>query len=183
MLSLLRNPITLAGILAFASALGACTGSQFVDFGSAGTNLLPRVDKLARPDWLTYSGGKEEFTLRPITAADLVSPEGQCAMAAPQAAPPPGPDPGSDPVGAPTVPGGIALQMTECDVVLRAGAPDQVQIGGDERGQRAVVITYIRGSRPGIYRFAGGRLQSVERAPGPPPAAKQKAKAKKKKST
>ncbi len=63
--------------------------------------------------------------------------------------------------------GGIALQMTECDVVRRAGAPEQVQIGTNERGERTAVITYIRGSRPGIYHFAAGRLTSIERAPEP----------------
>jgi hypothetical protein len=60
--------------------------------------------------------------------------------------------------------------MTECDVVRRAGAPEQLQVGADERGERAVVITYIRGPRPGIYRFAAGRLTSIERAPEPPPS-------------
>lgn len=173
MLRLLRNPIIFAGVAVIASAVGACTSNQLVELGGAGTNLLPRVDQLARPDWLTYSGAKDEFALRPVTAADLVSPEGQCAMIAAESGPPPGPE------GAATVPGGIALQMTECDVVRRAGAPDQVQIGGDERGERAVVITYVRGARPGVYRFAGGRLQSVERVPGPPPSVKQKGKAKK----
>ena len=39
---------------------------------------------LSRPDWLTYSGGKNEFALRPVTAADLVSADGQCAMPPPQ---------------------------------------------------------------------------------------------------
>ena len=51
-------------------------------------NLLPQSSDLSRPDWLTYSGGKDEFALRPVTAADLVSAEGQCAMAAAGAATP-----------------------------------------------------------------------------------------------
>jgi hypothetical protein len=68
------------------------------------------------------------------------------------------------------VSGGIALQMTECDVVRRAGAPEQLQIGADERGERSVVITYVRGPRPGIYRFSAGRLASIERAPDAPGA-------------
>jgi hypothetical protein len=78
------------------------------------------------------------------------------------------------------LPGGIALQMTECDVVRRGGAPEQLQIGADERGDRSVVITYIRGPRPGVYRFTAGRLTSIERAPEAPGAkAKPKAKPKK----
>ena len=32
-------------------------------------------------------------------------------------------------------------------------------------------LTYIRGARPGIYRFTAGRLTSIERAPEPPGAA------------
>jgi hypothetical protein len=33
-----------------------------------------------------------------------------------------------------------------------------------------VVLSYLRGSAAGVYRFVGGRLVSIERAPGPPPA-------------
>jgi hypothetical protein len=80
----------------------------------------------------------------------------------------------------PAVQGGVALQMTECDVVRRAGAPERVELGANERGERAVVLTYARGPRPGVYRFAGGRLYSIERGPEPPaPARQQKAAAKK----
>src|SRR5262249_38174412 len=68
------------------------------------------------------------------------------------------------------VSGGIALQMTECDVVRRAGPVEKIDIGSDERGERAVTLTYLRGPWPGGYRFAGGRLVSIERGPGPPPA-------------
>jgi hypothetical protein len=65
------------------------------------------------------------------------------------------------------VQGGIALQMTECEVVARAGAPDNIEFGNGQRGGRAVVLTYLHGARPGIYRFSGGRLYSIERAPEP----------------
>ena len=60
-------------------------------------------------------------------------------------------------------PSGIALQMTECEVVRVAGYTDRVEIGGNERGQRSVTLTYMSGPRPGIYRFLGGRLASMER--------------------
>src|SRR5207253_3057273 len=40
----------------------------------------------------------------------------------------------------------------------------------DDRGERVVTLTYLRGAWPGVYRFAGGRLVSIERAPAPPPA-------------
>ena len=171
----LSSPRIIATVAMLAAAAGGC--AQLSDVGSV--NLIPSVGNLSRPDWLTYSGAKDEFALRPITAADLVSAEGQCAMAAAEA--PPTPDTASDGMQqASLLPGGIALQMTECDVVRRAGAPEQIQIA-DERGERSVVITYIRGPRPGIYRFAAGRLASIERAPEAPGAkAAPKAKSSKK---
>jgi hypothetical protein len=64
-------------------------------------------------------------------------------------------------------PSGIALQMTECEVVRVAGNTDRVEIGGNERGQRSVTLTYMGGPRPGIYRFLGGRLASMERVAEP----------------
>ena len=69
--------------------------------------------------------------------------------------------------------------MTECDVVRRAGAPDNIQVGSNERGERETVLTYARGTRPGLYRFAAGRLYSIEGVaapPAPPPTAKKGAK-------
>jgi hypothetical protein len=89
------------------------------------------------------------------------------------------PDPQGD---LPLTPGGIALQMSECEVARRAGPPERLEFGNTGRGERAVTFTYIRGSRPGIYRFAGGRLYSIERAPeAAQPTAKSKAKPAKKK--
>jgi hypothetical protein len=69
-------------------------------------------------------------------------------------------------------PSGIALQMTECEVVRVAGNTDRVEIGGNERGQRNVTLTYMSGPRPGIYRFVGGRLASMERVDVPVQAKK-----------
>ena len=60
--------------------------------------------------------------------------------------------------------------MTECDVVRRAGQAEKVDFGVNDRGERTVTLTYVRGPSPGIYRFAGGRLASIEGAPAPPPA-------------
>ena len=144
-------------VLATGLALvGACSSDSI-----SSINIIPKPD--LKPDWLSYSGGKEEFGLRPVGAEDLIRPEGQCANAAsgPAAA-------GADeaPVAGAPASGGISLQMTECDVVRRAGAPERVEFGTNERGERTVVLTYVRGSRPAIYRFASGRLFSIERAPG-----------------
>jgi hypothetical protein len=63
-------------------------------------------------------------------------------------------------------PSGIALQMTECQVVSVAGYTDRVEIGSD-RGQRSVTLTYLTGERPGIYRFINGRLASMDRVAEP----------------
>jgi hypothetical protein len=74
------------------------------------------------------------------------------------------------PAGTPLIAGGVGLQMTECDVVNRIGPPERVEIGQNERSERTATLTYIRGARPGIYGFVGGRLATIERAPEPPPA-------------
>ena len=85
--------------------------------------------------------------------------------------------------GGPAVVGGIALGMTECDVVRRAGLPGNINIGAGNKGERKVVLTYLAGTWPGIYTFDAGRLKVVDRAPVPEtpvkPAKKQKQKAKK----
>jgi hypothetical protein len=169
---LVRHAATFAAVAVLAAAAGACAPGSLGEIGSI--NLIPRASEVTRPDWLTYSGGREQFELRPATAADFVNADGQCASGA-EAAPAPEPSPdGSIPMQS----GGIALQMTECEVVRRAGAPAQVQIG-DERGERTTMMTYIHGPRPGIYRFTAGRLSSIERGPEAPAKAAPKAKAKK----
>jgi hypothetical protein len=68
--------------------------------------------------------------------------------------------------------GGIALGMTECQVVRRAGHPDQVTIGGGEHGARKVVVAYAAGPWPGVYTFLGGRLKVVDALPEQPKPAK-----------
>jgi hypothetical protein len=90
---------------------------------------------------------------------------------------------GAMPTG-PAVLGGVALGMTECQVVRRAGAPSNVAIGGDGRGERKVVLSYLAGTWPGIYHFQSGRLQEIDAAPEQPkPVAKTKAKVKVKAKT
>jgi hypothetical protein len=163
---------TLLGALALAAlgpVIAGCSGD-----GLSGINVIPKTSEVMRPDWLSYSGGKEEFSLRPTGPADLVGPEGQCSGAAE-------PDPNAEPGTLPTPnQGGISLQMTECEVVRRAGTPERVEFGSTQGGERSVVLTYSRGVRPGIYRFAGGRLVSIERGPEPAAPARQKAAPKKK---
>jgi hypothetical protein len=114
---------------------------------------------------------------KPITTDDLVSAEGYCAGMAPPggsnalaegaAASPP-----------PSTTGTVALGHTECDVVRGIGTPGSVNLSNNERGDRVAVITYQQGQRAGIYTFTGGRLSSIERAPGavvqPKPARSKK---------
>jgi hypothetical protein len=105
---------------------------------------------------------------RPVGTADLISAEGYCAgMAAPADA--------NAMTSSPQAPAealqggaGIAIGRTECDVARAAGNPDNVAITS-EGGRRMTVLTYVRGPRPGIYRFADGRMVSMERGAEPEP--------------
>ena len=162
---MIGRPKILVTVAMLAATVGGCGSTQLSDVASV--NLVPKVTSLSRPDWLTYSGSKDETSLRPVTPADLVTEGGQCAMTAGEAQTTSDDGMQQQPALAS---GGIALQMTECDVVRRAGAPEQLQIGANERGERSVVLTYIRGPRPGIYHFAAGRLAAIERAPDAPGA-------------
>jgi hypothetical protein len=97
---------------------------------------------------------------------------GQPAAAAPSALPP----------QVRTGPTGIALQMTECQVMGVVGYTDRFEIGGGPGGQRLVTLTYLTGERPGIYRFVNGRLNSMERVAEPPQPKKPARTAKAKKA-
>jgi hypothetical protein len=150
-----RYYVGITALLGLAPCLGACSSEYSIN--------LPHPENLWQgPSWFNYSGHAEEFALGPPGPAELVDADGHCAARA-QATP-------SD--AAEQQPalgqGGIALQMTECQVVRREGAPERVELGKTPAGERSVVLTYSGGSRPGIYHFAGGRLVSIERAPEPP---------------
>ena len=83
----------------------------------------------------------------------------------------------------PQVVGGIALGMSECDAVRRAGVPANVSIGVGDNNDRRVVLTYLSGPWPGIYTFASGRLKEISAAPvQPKPPAKPAKPAPKKKT-
>jgi hypothetical protein len=160
---------------ALALVLGACS----VDSGlfSKGD---PKVDATFAPNQV-----KGDAKQRVVRADELIDASGGCAgqaaPAAPQAlnftaGPQTGPaTPGAPPpeATAPPVRTGVSLGMTECEVVRVLGHTDRIEIGTNERGQRSVTLTYLTGARPGIYRFVGGQLTSLERAgeaPAPKPA-------------
>ena len=159
-----RKLVNVVAVAGLATALAACA----VDLNLSDLNLGNKISNLGTST-LSFQGGRD-FSLRPITQEDLVGPQGQCSGS-------PGPsmstvDADGQSATAPALmTSGIALQMTECEVVQRAGGPEGIEFGS-EGGERSVVLTYTRGARPGIYRFAGGRLYSIERAPEPPDAAK-----------
>jgi len=73
--------------------------------------------------------------------------------------------------------GGIALGMSECDVVFRAGQPSSVQIGRMPNGDRSAVLTFNTGPRAGIYHFESGALREMDSVPmaaAPPQTVKKK---------
>jgi hypothetical protein len=114
---------------------------------------------------------------RAVTSEDLVSADGLCSGMGPADA-----NALSDgAAAAPTAKGAVALGHTECDVVRGIGAPDNVSLSNNARGDRVAVINYSKGQRAGIYTFTAGRLSSIERGPepvAPPNTAKPKAKKK-----
>jgi len=118
-----------------------------------------------------------------VTSEDLVSADGLC----PGMTPPGGPGganalaDGAAGAPAPTTTGTVALGHTECDVVRGIGAPDNVNLSSNPRGDRMAVVNYSRGQRAGIYTFTAGRLTSIERGAEPvaqPNTAKPRAKKK-----
>ena len=209
-----RLPFAIAMVL----ALGGCSmDSSTINLG----NLNPFTGEDAvRQASFNYFYKKDTVSLGPVTANDLVGPDGRCAFGAAPAmstgAPPPqaapdeaspsaspinprsnqalyftaGPEAGrvaSAPPGAlpPEVrggPRGISLAMTECQVVSVAGYTDRIEVSANERGERLVTLTYLSGDRPGIYRFRGGRLVSMERVAEPAQAKKPQRAAKTAKS-
>jgi len=77
-------------------------------------------------------------------------------------------------------PMGIAISMTECQVIGIAGYTDRVEIGVNERGERTATLTYPAGAHGGIYRFRSGRLASMERVAEAAPQPRKPAKSAKK---
>lgn len=183
--------IALVCVVAVASGVAGCKNAAdvFQDQNDGGWFSKPIFQKSqwSMPDSVARS--PDLGPKGPVGPNDLVSADGQCG-AAPEMAQAAAPQPPADrPVGsvagdlagapmpaaasgaAPSVPqvlGGIALGITECQAVQRAGQPGNVAIGADERGERSVVLTYLSGPWPGIYRFSDGRLKVIDRAPVPP---------------
>jgi len=151
--------------------LAGCAATPGEETAKAATDSKAS-SAFAVPDWVKAgTTDRKTIVTRTISPDDLIGADGSCAATRVAAVETPASesDANSNP-GAmaparpgPTVAGGIALAMTECEVAQRAGYPGNVEIGSEGGGERSVVLTYREGPWPGIYRFRGGRLASIER--------------------
>jgi hypothetical protein len=138
-------------------------------------------DMFATPEWAKGNQARS-VTTRAVTQNDLMNQDGSCAMpASTDGVAPPSADADAALAGQgalPPVQGGVGLGMTECEVVQRAGAPDTFNISA-EGTDRVTTLTVTRGSWPGLYRFRGGRLVSMEQVAVPTAKQTRPTKAKK----
>lgn len=181
------NRVAALAVLTMSAALAGCSS---VDFDAHEWFLRPADFFGHNAGGYSYSELKETQQLRPITPNDLVNTDGSCPAPPPMPAPPAQTAPGvapdaaaaASPDASSLLGSGVALGMSECDVVYRAGQPTSVQLGQTSYGARSAVLTFQSGPRPGIYRFEGGRLMEMDRvAETPPPVATTKKPAKAKK--
>jgi len=174
------------GALAMLSMAVALSGCGGLDFDATSSWFRKPIDVFGGRGGYTYANLGDARQERPITANDLVDANGAC----PGGAAPPAP-PASDNAAtggaassdmASLLGGGVAIGMSECDVVARLGQAAAVNLGRNPNGERSLVLTFKAGPRPGVYRFEGGRLTEMDRveAPPPPPEAAKKKEAKKK---
>lgn len=138
--------------LAAAVALGGCGN---MNFDAASSWFSKPVDLFGKRGGYTYSNLDDTKRDGPVTANDLVDANGVCR------APP------AD--ASALLGGGVAIGMSECDVVARLGQPTAANLGRDPNGDRSAMLTFKVGPRPGIYRFAAGRLTEMDRVELPPP--------------
>jgi hypothetical protein len=165
------NVVGIIGAIAIAVALGGCAN---VDLENKDAWFSKPFQFASNKGGFTFSELQESKVRgQPITANDQVEANGSCPPPATQqaaAAAPNSPDgvsPATDTSA--SLGGGIALGMSECDMVFRAGAASDIQIGGNPNGDRTTVLTLNSGPHPGIYHFKGGALIDIERGPTRPP--------------
>jgi hypothetical protein len=126
-------------------------------------------DMFATPEWAKGNQARAATT-RAITQNDLINQDGSCAApASTDGVAPVTSDADSALTGQgelPQVQGGVALGMTECQVLQRTGAPDTFNISA-EGTDRVATLTVTRGAWPGLYQFRGGRLTQIEQVAVP----------------
>jgi hypothetical protein len=168
------------GVLAALATAVALSGCADVDFDAPQAWFAKPLDISGRNAGYTFSELQDtKLRQHPITANDLVNGNGSCPPRAVRPAVPPAPNQMPAPAEDTTslLGGGVALGMSECDVVFRAGQPSAVQIGRLPNGERTAVLTFSDGPRAGIYRFERGALKEMDSVPmaaAPPPTAKKK---------
>lgn len=158
----LRSCLRLATGACLTAVVAACSSMPALNEAK----LLPEVRTFLPSNSSTYLNATAMRSLKPTGPEDLVDGQGQCAGSAATVAPAEGAG-GELQLARP-----VALEMTECEVVRALGAPATTELGTNESGERTAVMTYMGGDRPGIYRFAAGRLVSIERGPEPAAPAK-----------
>lgn len=150
----------------------ALCGCAKLDLDSSQVWFAKPLDVTGRSGGYSFSELQEsKRQQRPITANDLVDSNGACP---PPAAPQPPTAPGNQvaldatsPDTASVLGGGVALGMSECDVIYRAGQPTKFELGKNPNGDRTAVLTYNGGPRPGIYSFERGALMQMDRVEQP----------------
>jgi hypothetical protein len=169
--------------LTVALALGGCASN---DFDTSGAWFAKPIDVFGSKSAYTYSSLSDSTKeQRSVTANDLVDANGACPAAPVPTAPEAQPQPQSQPQAknanaaeggqvsadmASLIGGGVAIGMSECDVVSRLGRPTTINFGKNPNGYRSAVLTYGSGTRPGDYRFIAGRLTEMDRVDVPAPA-------------
>ncbi len=165
--------------VAVAAALAGCSA---IGLDNDQPLFRKQFDLTGKAGGYTFSDTQQARQDRPITANDLIAANGSCSPppAAPVAAvstPNPAAPPAIAPDNVSLLGEGVALGMSECEVVWRAGTANNVQLGNNPNGDRTAVLTFDSGPRPGIYRFERGRLMemdSVAPSAAPPQVAKKK---------
>ena len=149
-------------LAAMALTLGGCAGSL-----DKLSEMTPRASDFTNFEWNPYSKASTSvpstFKVAAATPADFVNGDGSCAGATES-------EGGTEAASG----GAVALQMTECAVVRALGAPEKVEIGANERGERTARLLYNRGDRPGLYSFTAGHLTQIERVAEAAPTKPQK---------
>jgi hypothetical protein len=131
-----------------------------------GTSGMKLWDPHAQPDWAVSSIDKDKPLARAGSIGDIIDSNGRCMADNFSAAK----DPAAEQAKSAhkgLAPTAVALDMSECEIVKRAGPADKIDIGINERGERVASLTYADAVRPGLYRFRSGRLFSIERLPEP----------------
>jgi hypothetical protein len=170
------------GGLAAAALAVALAGCSNIGLDNDQPFFRKQFDLTGKAGGYTFSDTQQVRQDRPVTANDLVAANGTCSPppAAPVAAvstPNPAAPPAIAPDHVSLLGEGVALGMSECEVVWRAGTANNVQLSNNPNGDRTAVLTFDSGPRPGIYRFERGRLMEMDGV-APPPAPPQVAKKK-----